>query len=104
MSEVQAQRLVDVLAGAAPGAGAASLRRTYRGAEMPRRWQPVPVLLDPYPFPAPLRPLRLRPSGHDVPASLAVAAVAAGAQVGRTITRGVKQRAYRSAAKVLRRR
>ena len=97
--EVQADRLVAALGGGVPPES-----RTYRGAEMPRRWQPVPVLLDPYPFPAALRSLRLRPSGRDLPASLAVAAVAAGAKVGRKISRGVKQRAYRTAAKVLGRR
>jgi glycosyltransferase involved in cell wall biosynthesis len=97
--DVQAQRLVDVL-----GVGAPAAPRAYTAAVMPRRWRPVPVLLDPYPFPSALRSLSLRPDAAHLPSAYATESLAATAKLGRKITRAVRRRAYRTAARVLGRR
>ncbi len=94
---LQADRLVEVLGGAARGA------RTYRGAPLPYRWRAIPVLLDPYPFPSSLRDAVLRPKGVAVASGQLTEVLAGAAKLGRKASRAGRLFAYRSAARVLRR-
>jgi hypothetical protein len=95
---VQADRLVEVLGGAVRGA------RTFRGAPLPYRWRAIPVLLVPYPFPAGVQDAVLRPEGLAVAASRLTEGLAGAAKFGRKASRAGRLLAYRSAARLLRRR
>ena len=91
--KAQSERLLDVLGSAAP-----TPARSYRGAPMPHRWRPVPVLLDGYPYPPELRSMQLRPAPGQLPSAALTVGLAEVATVARKGYRTARFFAFRTAA------